>query len=226
MFDRLKKKLEPKENKITKATKENKEVKETAEAKEPKEPEVAVKSSAEKKSSKKGKKTTKPEKTAEDVEPQAPQAREDAGLKVAEKEFVGIKEYSSALEISEKLDEEIAKAKSALGGYLRQLDDVRGVAERSKRLYDIVGKMAGKKQSMEKLDAVEVNGLEIVLDATALNELSAIESVVKSYQQRLMDLKKAQESLKTLDQVGDTKGIRYLVLEREGIPEQILLKLS
>jgi len=49
---------------------------------------------------------------------------------------------------------------------------------------------------------------------------------VKSHQQRLMALQQAREALKTLDQVGETEGIKYLALEREGIPEQILLKLS
>lgn len=71
---------------------------------------------------------------------------------------------------------------------------------------------------------IEVNGLEIVLDATPLNELTAMESVVKSHQRRLLALQKAQEALETLDQAGDTEGIRYLVLEKERVPEQILLK--
>ena len=161
-----------------------------------------------------------PAETAEDTGPQVP-----ADLKAAENAFVGIKEYSSALEIAEKMDKEIAETKSELGEYLRQLDDKRAVAEKSKRLHDVVAKLANKKETMENPNQIEVNGLEIVLDATALNELTAIESVVKSHQQRLLALQKVQEALETLDDVGDTEGIRYLVLEREGIPEQILLKI-
>jgi hypothetical protein len=75
-------------------------------------------------------------------------------------------------------------------------------------------------------NSVDLNGLEIVLDATVLNELTAIENVVKSHQHRLIALQKAREALKALDQAGDTEGIKYLALEKEGIPEQILLKLS
>jgi Lon protease-like protein len=147
-------------------------------------------------------------------------------VKETVKPFVGIKEYSSAMEIAENIDREIAETKSALGEYLRQLDDKRGVAEKTKRLHDVVAKMANKKEAKESSNQIEVNGLEIVLDATALNELTAIESVVKSHQQRLMALQQAREALQTLDQAGDTEGIKYLALEREGIPEQILLKLS
>jgi hypothetical protein len=163
-------------------------------------------------------------KTKEKPEQPTPQIHAD--LKAAEKPFVGIKEYSSAMEIAENIDKEIADAKSALGESLRQLDNVRAVAEKSKRLHDIVAKVAGKKQHTEKPDQIEVNGLEIVLDATPLHELTAIESVVKSHQQRLLALQKAREALEPLDQFGDTEGIRYLVLEKEGIPEQILLKIS
>jgi Lon protease-like protein len=146
-----------------------------------------------------------------------------ADLKAADP-FVGIKEYSSAVEITEKIEKEMAETKSSLGEYLRQLDDKRSVAEKAQRLRDVVTKIANKKEAKENTNQIEVNGLEIVLDATALNELTAIESVVKSHQQRLMALQQAQEALKALDQVSDTEGIRYLALERDGIPEQILLK--
>jgi hypothetical protein len=147
-------------------------------------------------------------------------------VKEAEKPFAGIKEYRSAMEIAEHIAKEIAATKTALGESLRRLDDVRSVAEKSKRLHDVVAKATGKKQQKEKPDQIEVNGLEIVLDATPLHELTAIESVVRSHQQRLLALQKAKDALEPLDPLGDAEGIRYLVLEKEGIPEQILLKIS
>jgi len=39
-------------------------------------------------------------------------------------------------------------------------------------------------------------------------------------------LQKVREALKWLDQLGDTEGLRYLVLEDEGIPERILFKIT
>jgi hypothetical protein len=215
MFDRLKKKLETKEPKVTEDAK-------------PEEPEVTEKPKTTEKPSNKVKRTKKPAKEkpaekTEDPRPQSPPMHAD--LKTADP-FIGIKEYSSAVEITEKIEKEIAETKSSLGEYLRQLDDKRDVAEKTKRLHDVVAKIANKKEAKENTNQIEVNGLEIVLDSTALNELIAIESVVKSHQQRLMALQQAQEALKALDQVSDTEGIRYLTLEREGIPEQILLKLS
>jgi hypothetical protein len=199
MFGRLKKKPEPKVTEEPRATKK------------PKKPQ------------KNQERTRKPAK-AKPAEDTAPQVH--AYLKEAEKPFVGITEYSSAMEIAEHIDKELAATKSALGESLRQLDNVRTVAEKAKRLHDVVAKVSGKKQPKENPEQIEVDGLEIVLDATPLHELTAIESVVRSHQQRLLALQKAREALEPLDPLGGTGGIRYLVLEKEGIPEQILLKLS
>jgi hypothetical protein len=167
------------------------------------------------------KETSKPEETPADA---APQPR--AEVKAAANVFVGIVEYGSAEEIAEHVDAEIADAKSALGGYLRMLDDVRAVAEKSKKLHDVVAKVSGRKQRAENVEQVDVNGLAIVLDATPLHELEALEGVLRSHQERLLALQKAKDALTPLDQFGGTEGISYLVLEREGVPEQILLKIS
>ena len=43
---------------------------------------------------------------------------------------VEIKEYSSAEDIAEKMEKEISETKSALGEYLRRLDDIRALAEK------------------------------------------------------------------------------------------------
>ena len=139
---------------------------------------------------------------------------------------IKIKEYSSAREIAETLDKDIAESKSALGEYLRRLDDIRKLAEKSKKVREVVMKLAGKKAAQESLGEIEVGSLNIVLDANPFHELTAIESVVRSHQERLLVLQKAREALKWLDQLGDTDGLKYLVVESEGVPERILFKIS
>ena len=87
-------------------------------------------------------------------------------------------------------------------------------------------KLAGKKPNTENPSEVTVGTLNIILDANAFHELTAIESVVRSHQERLLVLQKVREALKWLDQLGDTEGLRYLVLEDEGVPERILFKIT
>ena len=139
---------------------------------------------------------------------------------------VELKEYESAADIAKTIDESISNTKSMLGEYLRRLDEIRSLAERSKKIRDVVYKLAGKKASNENLGEISVGGLNIVLDANPFHELTAIEEVVRSQQDRLLVLQKSREALKWVDQVGDTDGLKYLVLERDGVPERVLFKIS
>ena len=137
-----------------------------------------------------------------------------------------IKEYTSAQAIAEAMDKQLSETKSVLGEYLRKLDEIRTLAEKSKKVREVVLKLAGKKAPTENQSEITVGTLNIVLDASAFHELTAIESVVRSHQERLLVLQKVREALKWLDQLGDTEGLRYLVVEDEGIPERILFKIS
>ena len=139
---------------------------------------------------------------------------------------VEIKEYESAEEIEETLDKDISNTKSTLGEYLRRLDEIRTLAEKAKRIRQVVLKLAGKKADAESLGEISVGNLNIVLDANPLDELTAIESVVRSHQERLLTLQKAREALKPLKDLGDTEGVNYMVVQTNGVPERILLKLG
>ncbi len=51
---------------------------------------------------------------------------------------VEIKEYTSAEQLAERLDKEIGDTKSTLGEYLRRLDEIRTLAEKSKKIREVV----------------------------------------------------------------------------------------
>ena len=139
---------------------------------------------------------------------------------------VELKEYESASDIAKVMDTEISKAKSILGEYLRRLDEIRNLTERSKKIREIVFKLAGKKSAQDSLGEINVGDLNIVLDANPFHELTVIERVVRSQQDRLLILQRARESLNWVDQLGEAEGLKYLVLEQDGVPEKILLKIA
>jgi hypothetical protein len=139
---------------------------------------------------------------------------------------VELKEYESAVDIASAMDDDISKTKSVLGEYLRRLDSIRNLAERSKKIREVVFKLAGKKAAQESLGEMTVGDLSVILDANPFHELTAIEQVVRSQQDRLLVLQKAREALNWVDQIGDTEGLKYMVLESDGVPEQILLKIN
>ena len=139
---------------------------------------------------------------------------------------VELKRYDSAETLATTIEDEISETKSNLGDYLRRLDDIRTLAERSKKIREVVFKLAGRKQSTEQLGEVNVGDINVVLDANPFHELTVIEEVVRSQQDRLLVLQKAREAMKWMDDIGSAEGINYIVLERDGIPEKILLKLA
>jgi hypothetical protein len=139
---------------------------------------------------------------------------------------VELKEYDSAVDIAKGIDAEIARTKSVLGEYLRRLDEIRTLAERSKKIREVVFKLAGKKASQNTLGEIAVGDLNVILDANPFHELTAIEEVVRSQQDRLLVLQKAREALNWVDQIGETEGLKYIVLESDGVPERVLLKIS
>jgi len=138
---------------------------------------------------------------------------------------IEIKEYNSTDEISNTLDKEIAYTKSALGGYLRRLDEIRSLAEKAKRIREIVMKLAGKKYEKENLGEISMGNINIVLDANPLDELVVIESVVRSQQERLLTLQKAREGLKPFEQFSETDGLKLQVIQNNGIPEHVLVRI-
>ena len=139
--------------------------------------------------------------------------------------IVEIKEFGSVEEIEEALDKEISETKSKLGEYLRRLDDIRSLAEKTKKVRQVVMKLAGKKVDAERLGEINVDNVKVVLDASPLDELNALESVVRSHQERLLKVQKAREGMKTLDELGDTEGVKFLIVETDGVPERILLNV-
>jgi hypothetical protein len=139
---------------------------------------------------------------------------------------VEIKEFESVEEIEEVLDKKISETKSTLGENLRRLDEIRGLAEKAKKIRQVVSKMAGKQAVSQSMGEMTVGSLKIILEASPLDELVAIESVVRSHQERLLVLQKAREALKPLDELGDTDGMKFLVVENNDVPERILLKIS
>ena len=137
-----------------------------------------------------------------------------------------IKEFESFQEIEAAMDREISETKSHLGRSLQRLDEIRSLAEKTKRIRQVVSKLAGKKAVSESSNEVSVDGFSVVLDANPLDELTALETVVRSHQEFLLSLQKTREGLRDLAELGDTEGMTFLVVENKGVPERILLKIA
>jgi hypothetical protein len=59
--------------------------------------------------------------------------------------------YASIPELAEALDKKISDTKSSLGEYLRKLDEIRNLAEKSKKIRDTVMRLSGKRVALMKI---------------------------------------------------------------------------
>jgi hypothetical protein len=73
---------------------------------------------------------------------------------------VQLKEYTSAKSIAEALEKELSETKSVLGEYLIRLDEIRYLAEKSKKIREVVMKLAGKKPANETPGEVTIGTLK------------------------------------------------------------------
>ena len=88
---------------------------------------------------------------------------------------VKLREYESAEEITKGIDSEISKAKSTLGEYLRRLDEIRNLAERSKKIREAVFKLAGKKVDQTSLGEINVGDLNIEVVGHGIRDIIFID---------------------------------------------------
>lgn len=137
---------------------------------------------------------------------------------------VELRTYNSPTEIIEAIESEIVQTVSTLGGYLRRLDEIRSLAEKSRKIREIVFNFAGKKETQDNFNELTIGSLDIVLDANSWNELAAIKEAVRSQEERLLELQKAREAIKWVNQIGNIDGFKYLVLENDRVQKKILIQ--
>jgi hypothetical protein len=137
---------------------------------------------------------------------------------------VSLKEFGSASEILKFVDQAITDTKNALNGYMHKLEDIRELAEKSRIIREVIYKYAGKRSTSES--EVFVSGVNVIFDAKSVHELSVLEEAVRGQQGRLVELQRTRENLKWADQIGDAEGVRFIVLEKDGVPKKILVRFT
>ena len=66
---------------------------------------------------------------------------------------VQLKEYTSAQALADVLDKDLSDTKSSLGEYLHRLDEIRILAEKSKKVREVIMKLAEKKPTQQRIQA-------------------------------------------------------------------------
>lgn len=136
-----------------------------------------------------------------------------------------IKTYSSIADLVKDIDDQIGAVREMLSGYLKMMEDLREKANRMRKFEETILKLTGKHPATPTTE-LEIAGLKIVIGAKPTEELSAIEDVVRSLQDKLTALQKIRKAVEPLLTSGEEVGIAsYLVQIVDGIPVKILVKM-
>ena len=136
-----------------------------------------------------------------------------------------IKTYNSVKDFIKSIDDEIARLRTALGKYLRDMDDIRSKAERLKRLEETLKKIGGEKPSIIETRELKLGPLSVVINPTPLQELSALEDIVKDVQDRLTILENIRKSLEPLEALEDVEA-KVEVYLKDNMPKKVFIRLE
>lgn len=136
-----------------------------------------------------------------------------------------VKTFNNVKEFVKSIDDEIARLRTALGKYLRDMDDVRSKAERLKRLEETLRKVSSEKTSIAKTRELKLGPLSVVINPTPIQELEALEVIVKDIQDKLTSLENIRKSLTPLEPLEDVEA-KVEVYTVNGIPKTVFIRLE
>ena len=136
-----------------------------------------------------------------------------------------IRTFNSVSEFIKALDDEIARLRSNLGTYLRDMDDARVKAERLKKLEETLRKLGAGKEKLVETRELDLGGLSVVINPTPVHDLKALEDVVKSIQDRLTALENIRRNIEPLQALEDLEA-KIEAYYKEGVPIKLFIKIE
>ncbi|RLE80369.1 MAG: hypothetical protein DRJ52_06525 [Thermoprotei archaeon] len=133
--------------------------------------------------------------------------------------------FNSFEELLTYIDEEISETKKQIESLSDRYKELKIKAEKLKRLDEVFSKIIGSKSPA--INEIDIAGLKVVVGARAIDELTVIEEVLRSLNDKLNSLSKVRKIIEYLARTtGGIEGFSLLVETFNGIPARILIKES
>ncbi len=125
----------------------------------------------------------------------------------------------SAEEFTKYIDQEIGQIKKTLGAYMKDIEEIRLRYEKLKKRYDAIKRLATGTKDANMLNPetkqLEVAGFKVLMNPTAEYELSLMENVVASLQEKLNAFERSKELLPLFS---SEEGMTVTMVLDDGIP--------
>lgn len=133
-----------------------------------------------------------------------------------------IKEFSSLTELFKYLDTQIDELRRKLGELLRVIEEVRIKAEQERKLKSLLSKVAGTSVESQAT-VVELKNLKLLINPNAESEMSLLEQLAETINNKMMLLQSIRRDLEVLRGEDIIASIRVVIID--GIPRGVILKL-
>lgn len=129
--------------------------------------------------------------------------------------------FGSASDFIKYIDQAITEIKASLGDHMKQVEAIRQRYEKVKKRHDTLKKLlGGKKEVASDAKQLEVAGFKVLINPSAEYELSLLENVVSSLQEKLDAFERTKELLPLLKSEED---MRISMVLDDGIPSGFML---
>ncbi|MFQ5969934.1 MAG: hypothetical protein ACE5J2_05525 [Nitrososphaerales archaeon] len=129
--------------------------------------------------------------------------------------------FQSPPEFIKYVDQAIMEVKSNLGAHMKKVEEIRGRYDKIKKRHDTLKKlMGGKKDVVGDTKQLEVAGFKVLINPSAEYELSLLENVISSLQEKLNAFEKTKELLPLFK---DEQDMKISMVLDDGIPSGFML---
>jgi len=136
-----------------------------------------------------------------------------------------LKVFNTVSEFIKAIDDQIAKLRSDLGSYLRDLDNIRAKAERLLKLEETLKKVGVRKEKIIETKELSLGGISIVINPTPLHDLKILEDIVKGVQDKLMVLENIRKNIEPLRALEDVEA-KVEAYFKDGVPTKLLIRIE
>ena len=133
-----------------------------------------------------------------------------------------IREFESISEFLKSVDDTISEYRKRLGELLRRLEELRVRAEQEKKLRALLSKLGLSETAVA--NEVALRNVRIVVNPTAIQELTAMEAAVEALNNKVTLLTAVRKELEILS--GIEVGAKLSVIYVDEVPRTIVLRLS
>ncbi len=132
-------------------------------------------------------------------------------------------QFDSIRDMLDYLSNEISRMKTLLGDLLRIVEEDKAKADIMNQIESLLAEVAGRPTRAPEAQ-LELGGIKIYINPSPKAELDLLLDVLRSVQQRVVQLERAKKSLEPLSKI-EGAGIKVTLIMESGVPKHVLIKI-